>query len=120
MSSVMLLIPRRVQLTEIDAHELISRLEGQASDRATANAISRIRFALTDNKEQTLTPSELPPSTPSSPHGSPKTPRPSQPPATASKNSNERPPRSEPVENRGTTFRPRLNGAKLGCDISET
>jgi hypothetical protein len=58
MSSVMLLIPRRVQLTDTDAHELIARLEASAGERAAANAISRIRFALTDNNEQTLTPSE--------------------------------------------------------------
>jgi hypothetical protein len=58
MSSVMLLIPRRVQLTETDAQELIERLEARAGERTAANAISRLRFALTDNNEQTLTPSE--------------------------------------------------------------
>jgi hypothetical protein len=58
MSSVMLLIPRRAQLTEAEAHELIKRLERLPDERAPRNAISRIRYALTDSQEQTLTPSE--------------------------------------------------------------
>ena len=57
-SSVMLLIPRRAQLNEADARELIRRLEPLASERGAANAISRIQHALTDNAEQTLTPNE--------------------------------------------------------------
>ena len=58
MSTVMLLIPRRTQLAEAEARELIKRLELLTGERAAGNAISRIRFALTDNQEQTLTPSE--------------------------------------------------------------
>jgi hypothetical protein len=54
----MLLIPRRVQLTETDAGELTKRLEAHGTDRGAANAISRIRFALSDDQEQTLTPTE--------------------------------------------------------------
>jgi len=54
----MLLIPRRAQLNEADARELIKRLEPFASDRGAANAISRIQHALTDSREQTLTPTE--------------------------------------------------------------
>jgi len=58
MSTVMLLIPRRTQLAEAEARELIKRLELLTDQRAASNAISRIRFALTDGQEQTLTPSE--------------------------------------------------------------
>jgi hypothetical protein len=58
MSTVMLLIPRRTQLAEAEARELIKRLELLTGERAAGNAISRIRFALTDSQEQTLTPSE--------------------------------------------------------------
>ena len=58
MSTVMLLIPRRTQLAEAEARELIKRLEFLTDERAAGNAISRIRFALTDGQEQTLTPSE--------------------------------------------------------------
>jgi hypothetical protein len=58
MTSVMLLIPRRVQLHEADARELITRLEGLDDQRPAANAISRIRYAISDNQEQTLTPTE--------------------------------------------------------------
>jgi hypothetical protein len=54
----MFLIPRRAQLNEADARELIKRLEPLASERGAANAISRIRQALTDSREQTLTPTE--------------------------------------------------------------
>jgi hypothetical protein len=54
----MFLIPRRAQLNEADARELIKRLEPLASERAAANAILRIQHALTDSSEQTLTPSE--------------------------------------------------------------
>jgi hypothetical protein len=54
----MLLIPRRVLLTETDARELMTRLEPLAGERGPANAISRIRYALTDGDEQTLTPTE--------------------------------------------------------------
>jgi hypothetical protein len=54
----MLMIPRRVQLTDSDADELRTRLEADADDRGTANAISRLRFALADGQEQTLTPTE--------------------------------------------------------------
>jgi hypothetical protein len=54
----MLLIPRRVQLTEADARELIKRLESFAGERGPANAVSRIQYALTDEKEQALTPIE--------------------------------------------------------------
>jgi hypothetical protein len=54
----MLLIPRRAQLNEADARELIKRLEPLASERGAANAISRIQHALTDNTEHTLTPTE--------------------------------------------------------------
>jgi hypothetical protein len=54
----MLMIPRRVQLTETDAGELTKRLEAYADDRGAANAISRLRYALTDDKEQTVTPAE--------------------------------------------------------------
>jgi hypothetical protein len=54
----MLLIPRRAQLNEADARELIRRLERLASERGAANAISRIQHALSDNMEQTLTPIE--------------------------------------------------------------
>lgn len=54
----MLLIPRRVQLTETDASELSKRLEAHGDDRGAANAISRLRFALADDQEQTLTPTE--------------------------------------------------------------
>lgn len=55
----MLLIPRRVQLTETDAGELTRRLEANGGDRGAANAISRLRYALTDDQEQTLTPTEV-------------------------------------------------------------
>ena len=58
MSTVMLLVPRRAQLTEAEAREVIKRLELLPDARAAGNAISRIRFALTDGQEQTLTPSE--------------------------------------------------------------
>jgi hypothetical protein len=58
MTSVMLLIPRRVQLHEPDALELIRRLESVDDRRAGTNAISRLRYAMSDNKEQTLTPTE--------------------------------------------------------------
>jgi len=58
MSTVMLLIPRRTQLAEAEARELIKRLELLTDERAASNAISRIRFALTDSQEQTVTPSE--------------------------------------------------------------
>jgi hypothetical protein len=58
MSPVMLMIPRRVQLTETDAGELSKRLEAYGDDRGAANAISRLRFALADDQEQTLTPTE--------------------------------------------------------------
>jgi hypothetical protein len=58
MSTVMLLIPRRTQLTEAEARELVKRLELLPDERAAGNAISRLRFALTDSQEQTLTPSE--------------------------------------------------------------
>jgi hypothetical protein len=54
----MLMIPRRVQLTETDADELTRRLEASGIGRGAANAISRIRFALSDGREQTLTPTE--------------------------------------------------------------
>jgi hypothetical protein len=54
----MLLIPRRVQLHEADARELITRLEGLHDQRGATNAISRIRYAISDNQEQTLTPTE--------------------------------------------------------------
>ena len=54
----MLLIPRRVQLTEAEARELMTRLESLAGERGPANAISRIKYALTDGDEQTLTPTE--------------------------------------------------------------
>ena len=54
----MLLIPRRVQLHEADARELITRLESLDDRRAGTNAISRLRYAMTDNQEQTLTPTE--------------------------------------------------------------
>jgi hypothetical protein len=58
MASVMLLIPRRVQLHEADARELMTRLEGLDDQRAATNAISRLRYAISDNQEQTLTPNE--------------------------------------------------------------
>jgi hypothetical protein len=58
MSSVMLLVPRRAQLNEPEARELIKRLEALASERGAANAISRIQHALSDDREQTLTPLE--------------------------------------------------------------
>jgi hypothetical protein len=58
MTSVMLLIPRRVQLHEADARELIARLESVDDQRAATNAISRLRYAISDNQEQTLTPTE--------------------------------------------------------------
>jgi hypothetical protein len=58
MPSVMLLIPRRVQLHEADAHELMTRLEGLDDQRAATNAISRLRYAISDDQEQTLTPTE--------------------------------------------------------------
>lgn len=54
----MLLFPRRAQLNEADARELIKRLQPLASERGAANAISRIQYALTDGSEQTLTPLE--------------------------------------------------------------
>jgi hypothetical protein len=57
-SPVMLLIPRRVQLLETDARELMRRLEHLDDQRASTNAISRLRFALSDDQEQTLTPTE--------------------------------------------------------------
>jgi hypothetical protein len=53
----MLLIPRRVQLNEADARELITRLES-VDQRAATNAVSRLRYAINDGQEQTLTPSE--------------------------------------------------------------
>jgi hypothetical protein len=54
----MLMVPRRVQLTETEARELIKRLEVLVGERASANAISRIQYALTDGTEHALTPSE--------------------------------------------------------------
>jgi hypothetical protein len=36
----------------------MKRLEPLASDRSAANAISRIQYAITDGKEQALTPTE--------------------------------------------------------------
>ena len=54
----MFLIPRRAQLNEADARELIKRLEPLASERGAAYAISRIQHALVDGTEQTLTPTE--------------------------------------------------------------
>jgi hypothetical protein len=54
----MLLIPRRVHLLETDALELVKRLDDHADRRAASNASSRLRFALSDNQEQTLTPTE--------------------------------------------------------------
>jgi hypothetical protein len=54
----MLVIPRRVQLHEPDARELITRLESHDDQRAATNAISRLRYAISDNQEQTLTPTE--------------------------------------------------------------
>jgi hypothetical protein len=54
----MLVVPRRVQLTEPEARELMKRLEPLAHERGSANAISRIQYALTDDKEQALTPTE--------------------------------------------------------------
>jgi hypothetical protein len=54
----MLLIPRRVHLNEDDARELIRRLERVDDQRAATNAISRLRYAISDDQEQTLTPSE--------------------------------------------------------------
>ena len=54
----MFLIPRRAQLNEADALELIKRLESLTSERGAANAISRIQYALTDGAGQTLTPTE--------------------------------------------------------------
>jgi hypothetical protein len=58
MTSVMLLIPRRVHLNEADARELITRLESVADQRAAGNAVSRLRYAISDDQEQTLTPTE--------------------------------------------------------------
>jgi hypothetical protein len=54
----MLMIPRRAQLTDTEARELMKRLELDASERGPASAISRIQYALTDGREQTLTPTE--------------------------------------------------------------
>jgi hypothetical protein len=58
MTSVLLLIPRRVHLNEADARELIRRLENGVDQRAATNAISRLRYAISDDQEQTLTPTE--------------------------------------------------------------
>jgi hypothetical protein len=95
MSTVMLLIPRRTQLAEAEARELIKRLELGTDERAASNAISRIRFALTDSQEQTLTRARRPPSTPSSPPGSLKTLQKTRRPGPGSRNFNAPPPRSE-------------------------
>jgi hypothetical protein len=54
-SSVVFVVPRRANLTESDARELLRRLETVDSDRGAMNAVSRIRFALSDGQEQTLT-----------------------------------------------------------------
>ena len=58
MSPVMLVIPRRVQLTESEARELMKRLDVLAHERGPANASSRIQYALTDDKEHALTATE--------------------------------------------------------------
>ena len=57
-SSVMLVIPRRANLPETDARELLRRLESLGSDRGAINAVARIRFALSDGQEQILTATE--------------------------------------------------------------
>jgi hypothetical protein len=57
-SSVVFVVPRRANLTESDARELLRRLETVDSGRGPANATSRIRFGLSDGQEQTLTATE--------------------------------------------------------------